>query len=556
MALIYKKLKNKNFNLTRLRRSPNLHPSIALLSVGLAFIVFGLLGTTGKFHFSPPSAVYPLMPKDDGDLNSAGEAIMPPYPKGIWSVTKAALHHEVEGYTDLSSVTPGSALGFLVSCKTNDKFSLAIYRMGYYNGAGARVYYKTKPIACFPQKMAGPNGPTGLITENWKKNYAIGIPRTWPSGYYVAKFTNGKGFQNEAPFVLKAITPSSDILLIHAASTDAAYNSWGGNSLYVGAQPHYGRAFQVSLNRPLLANNGAGEFLNWEYPMAMFLEKNNFHVDYATDFDINDNPGLLLSYKTVIDVGHDEYWTWNMQTGFQNAINHGVNLAIFGANTDYRPTRYGPDPVTKQRNRIVINYKQYSFDPEYWTDLANRSIGVSSICPGGTGLLRQVTLTGVNWRGYPFCRPESQTLGSLFEGQNDSEADLTVASSAPGWFLTDSGLSAGSSIPHLVGYEYDRYYSDPALQPANVTASGVQVVFHSLVPPNFHPVDGFAAAADIALNNGNDTQESVYYAVNGGGQVFNSGTNNWAWGLDSQLTRYYSPELSQVTLNIINHFLQ
>ena len=54
-----------------------------------------------------------------------------------WRLTNPARDHQIEGYASLTSVNRGQQIGLYVH--TQDlSYSLAIYRMGWYGGAGAR----------------------------------------------------------------------------------------------------------------------------------------------------------------------------------------------------------------------------------------------------------------------------------------------------------------------------------------------------------------------------------------------------------------------------------
>ena len=68
-------------------------------------------------------------------------------------------------------------------------------------------------------------------------------------------------------------------------TTWQAYNSYGGNSLYIGArcrvEPGAAR-YKVSYNRPFTrADDRAEDFVfNAEYPMVRWLERNGYDVSY------------------------------------------------------------------------------------------------------------------------------------------------------------------------------------------------------------------------------------------------------------------------------------
>ena len=58
-----------------------------------------------------------------------------------------------------------------------NKYSVSIYRMGYYGGAGARLMRSLGPF----QGTAEPtprDGDRNLVECNWKVGFSLEIPRT------------------------------------------------------------------------------------------------------------------------------------------------------------------------------------------------------------------------------------------------------------------------------------------------------------------------------------------------------------------------------------------
>src|SRR5207249_10094054 len=142
---------------------------------------------------------------------------------------------------------------------------------------------------------------------------------------------------------------STDTLSLHDAlpiSTWQAYNSWGGNSLYVGPSMPNGRAYKVSYNRPLTIDSvagGGGDYsspMHAEYPMIRWLEANGYNVSYTTDVDSDRLGGEILEHKVFLSVGHDEYWSGGQRANVEAARNAGVNLAFFSGNEVFWKTRW------------------------------------------------------------------------------------------------------------------------------------------------------------------------------------------------------------------------
>ena len=143
-----------------------------------------------------------------------------------------------------------------------------------------------------------------------------------------------------------ATTPArSDLLFQTSDTTWQAYNSYGGNSLYVGGRRHEpGRAYKVSYNRPFTTrgdDGGQDWVFNAEYPMVRWLEANGYDVSYTTGVD-TDRAGAAASATTRASCrsGHDEYWSGEQRANVEAARNAGVNLAFFSGNEVFWKTRW------------------------------------------------------------------------------------------------------------------------------------------------------------------------------------------------------------------------
>ena len=162
------------------------------------------------------------------------------------------------------------------------------------------------------------------------------------SGIYFARLvrTDGTSGASHVFFVVRNDASHSNLLFQTSDTTWQAYNTYGGNSLYVGSPA--GRAYKVSYNRPFTTRGtGAEDFVfNAEYPMVRFLEANGYDVSYISGVDTDRRGGLLLNHKTFLSVGHDEYWSGQQRTNVEAARDAGVNLAFFSGNEVFWKTRW------------------------------------------------------------------------------------------------------------------------------------------------------------------------------------------------------------------------
>jgi len=214
---------------------------------------------------------------------------------------------DIAGFTTKSSVQPGETLEMKVKSPT--PFTVTIYRLGYYDGKGARGM-PSSPSTAFPatdQDDCLHDPASGLVDcGNWTTNASWTVPEDAVSGVYLAMFDQGSGAGfMPYPFVVTNDSSHSDILVQTSDETWQAYNSWGGQDLYQGGGPaRDGRAYKVSYNRPLriAGDNGV---LSSEFPMIQWLERNGYDVSYASGIDVSTKASMLLNHKVFLSSGHD-----------------------------------------------------------------------------------------------------------------------------------------------------------------------------------------------------------------------------------------------------------
>ncbi|HEY9698820.1 MAG TPA: N,N-dimethylformamidase beta subunit family domain-containing protein [Trichocoleus sp.] len=455
-----------------------------------------------------------------------------------WQLTNPAIRHEIEGYASLTSVNRGEQIRLYVNT-TAPQYSIEIFRMGWYEGKGARRM--TGPIVRTGIQQPKPaiDPVTGLIECKWQDPYVLKIPDTsiidWLSGFYLAKLTaSNSGKQSYIIFVIRDDDRPSDYLFQSSVTTYQAYNNWGNKSLYQW-NSRGRKAFKVSFNRPYAPSPhragaygvGAGEFLvnvqpyprtasaGWEYNMVRWLEREGNDVTYATNLDTHANPRLLRSHAVFLSVGHDEYWSRQMRQNVETARDAGVSLSFFSANTCYWQIRLEPSPLSQELNRTIVAYKDWArLDPL----VQDRIRGNDD----------QAT---VRWREQPVNQPEAALIGVMYD-TDPVLGDITIAPDALAWLLANTDLQPGSRLIGLLGYEVDRV---TAASPANIKTIG-----HS--PYQFHRQTRYS--------------DMTFYQAKSGAIVFATGSIQWSWGLDDfnapQLRpSYLSAAAQQLTRNVL-----
>ncbi|MFN8108666.1 MAG: DUF6605 domain-containing protein [Thermoleophilia bacterium] len=259
------------------------------------------------------------------------------YPRanaGTMADQYAGVVRTIDGYTGADSVLPGGSLDLHVSSQGGRAYRVEVFRLGWYGGAGARR------IVCLPsctgshpgtQQPAPPAlDANGETAAGWPVTDTILVGDTWVSGYYIAQLvlTSGAdaGSSRYVPFVVRPPAGNTAQVLVQVpANTWAAYNGWGGKSLYDEKSLGGIRANRVSFDRPYWAS--MYDLFDHDMQTVRFLESRGYDVVYATDRDVDHNPGLLSGRRLVIANGHDEYWTGRQRDAF-DAARDGVSLAF------------------------------------------------------------------------------------------------------------------------------------------------------------------------------------------------------------------------------------
>ena len=215
----------------------------------------------------------------------------------------------IEGYFDQTSIGCGQSASLkIVGAKTAD---IELYRIGFYNGAGAR------------------------LVQTIKSARKIIASQSTPPGQYLVKLKSPGKTSTFVPLLIRG-SSASDITFISSVLTWQAYNQWGGSSLYKGANGKRDtRANTVSFDRPY-DGDGAGQFRYMEQPLIQMIEQIGLDVNYLTDTDLDKTPEI--DSASIVLGGHSEFWTQPMRDVIEKKINQGTNLLIFGGNTAYAKT--------------------------------------------------------------------------------------------------------------------------------------------------------------------------------------------------------------------------
>lgn len=467
-------------------------------------------------------------------------------------------NEDIQGFAEQMSVNRGNKIKFKVHAPAaihgeGQSFSVDIYRLGYYNGKGARCVRRgirpnESSVLSQDPNSAVVDPATGLQDfGNWQCNAEWdGIDETSGddsyaiSGVYIARLQYDKFPRafSHIPFIVRDDAKCSDLLFQTSDMTWQAYNCYGSHWLYPN-EPLNPKAFgwqfedaeirerwgrrvhAVSYNRPFTTRGDPGAktegLFHAEYPMLYWLEANGYDVQYCSGIDVhregeNFNQGVdwIKKHKVFMSVGHDEYVSAEQRGLLEAARDAGVHLAFFSGNE------------------------------MFWRVMLTKSIDCSAI-PHRTLICRKESLdrgtggdftTGL-WRD-PRSKdggcPENGLTGTLgiVSDTNDKTMDVSLEHSRL-WFWrnTDVAKRGGTGIAALpfgiVGYEWDEDVNNKARPEGLIRLSSTTRSVTRRLEYDDDPrgIEGRKATHSLTL----------YRHQKSRALVFGAGTVQWSWGL-------------------------
>jgi len=425
---------------------------------------------------------------------------------------------QIEGYCSETSVAAGDSVNLYISTNPVSRFTIEIYRMGYYQGKGGTLKKSIGPLQGKVQVNADPDPKTNFVECKWDASYQLVIPPDWLSGVYLCKLTTlPDHFQSYIIFIVKD-KRKVDFLFQCSDLTWQCYNRWPywhsmydeGHNPWIntnGAKVSFDRPYALYVNElpsgfnPL--SNGSGEFLLWEYPLCFWMEKEGYDVSYISDLDTHADSTELFRAKGYLSVGHDEYWTYDMFNNVIRARDKGVNLLFLSGNA-VNGTEWLAPSTDNRPNRTTGRLPERLFSNE------QELLGASSY--------------GVGYGSF-ICRAPDH------------------------WIFANTGMKENDSILNLVGWEY---HGRPA---------GHQRDLVVLAETKPDPLS-------FGAKNPQNYISTIYTAAKGN-FVFNAGTCWWVQPLartpayphpmklkDSIDFSKPDPRVQQMTRNLLNRVLE
>ncbi|MBS2966040.1 hypothetical protein KGA66_23550 [Actinocrinis puniceicyclus] len=457
------------------------------------------------------------------------------------TVSSDDLGRQIKGYASATSVNIGDSVDFHVSTDPARAFTVSVYRLGHYAGAGARRVAGSPWLPGRTQPAPVTDHPTGTISCRWGVSWTLNVPRTWTAGMYLAALTADSGHRSFVPFVVRDDARRADFLVILPFSTYQAYNQWPldgkvGKSLYYGyghdGNPNAAgseagsvrtdvhgapiayrtRARRVSFARPYSAV-GLPQRADLDYEFLQWAERSGYDLSYATSVDLHDGRINTSQYSALIFSGHDEYWSRAMRDTVASAVESGTHAAFIAANNVYWHVRFEPD-AQGRGSRLMTCWKS---DPDPQADAS-----------GPTCLWRTIDPHGAH--------AEQSLIGVQYNGIPKAEMPLVV-SGADHWFWAGTGVVDGETIPRIVGGEADGF---------DAGAPKPKAARHTMLSASHFMAQGGSNWPRI--------QHTSLYETPRGALVFGAATFNWSLGLNRP--GYVDARIQRATANLFSRLRQ
>ncbi len=436
----------------------------------------------------------------------------------------------IEGYCSRTSVRAGEKIRFQVSTNPPSPFTIDIYRMGSYGGAGGRHVASLGPFKGETQPDP-PIGKNRVRECQWTACATLKIPRDWLSGVYIGKLTTQHDQWQSYVIFIVGDDRRADFIFQCSDITWQAYNRWPSQfALYDNGHEHWycGPGVDVSFNRPYgkycqildaPLSTGSGEWFLWEFPLAFWMEAHGYDVTYISNLDTHSNPHGLRRAKGFLSVGHDEYYSLEMYQNLRSAINDGLNVAFLSGNTCCGRIALRPDSA----------------------GVPNRTYGrVDYFGPRDEGMIKRFP----SMAAFPFrSPPEGLLLGARSNVPPCTGGADWICTLPYHWIYAGTGMKEGDHIPGVIGWEF--HGNPPDLPGLEIVATG--------------------RTQDAPGKPNGGIYTATIYPGPKGNFVFNASTCWWADGLSEppgyvRPSVYTSPKgpdprLQRITANLLERII-
>ncbi len=361
----------------------------------------------------------------------------------------------INGYTSVTSVTIGDPIDFHVGVGRPERYTITIYRVGYYDGTGARRMVSSQPLEGLPQPAPATDAVTGLVSCDWSVGWTLNVPADWISGLYLAEFStmsdrsvDVRRLSSHTPFVVRDDNRPTELCVVIPFASFQAHNMWPqdgvtGKSLIHGYRDgeisDRDRAVKVSFDRPY-DGDGLPSLIDLDQHAISWAEAQGYDLAYVTDVDVHAGRVDLTNFAGVIFSGQGEYTSVEMRTALAEAVSGGTSMAFLSAKNMHWHTRLEPSADGRADRTVVCYYS--TPDPETRPGMATLKWRTRDPGPG---------------------KAEQTMLGVQFRAPVVAARPLVVTNEDH-WFWLGTGARDGYGFPDVVASEadgYDRRYGLP-----------------------------------------------------------------------------------------------
>ncbi len=451
-----------------------------------------------------------------------------------WRIPANDNPNVIQGFANTTYASSGQGVKFYVSSHSV-RYRIVAYRMGWYQGLGARQIWSSPREVGRVQPMCPVAHSTNMVScTNWKRSLTVTVTPQFVPGDYLFKLIAGPRAASYVPLTIWDPQSTATYVVMNRSFVEQGWNAYGGYSFYQGVgpcildsntYPPCNRARVVSFDRPYNTGFGASDFIANEYPLVQLMEREGLNVTYITDVTLSEHPQLLQSHRVLLSLDHDETWTYSERAAVARAVAGGMNVVYFGAAAMVRHVRLQPSPFGPDSEEV--DYRNALEDPL-------------------NGVASPLQVTGNTWDSPPTNWSPIPQIGVQYSGYLTPGASAAMVIYAPSsWVFAGTGLRKGTTLPGVIASDFDHVIS------STLTPSNLEVLAHSPIPINSATVSG-------STWGGVSYSDMVYFTnPRSGAGVIDTGNNVWIGDLHAcpASNRHCpSPVLVAITNNILRLF--
>ena len=374
----------------------------------------------------------------------------------------------LQGYPSAPSTPQGGSVGIKVST-TFPNYTATVLRLAPSASGTVTVMPAASHTGQFKPL------PSGYRSAGcgWSTDFTLSIPTSWQSGVYSAHLQSPDGVPHDVVFYVRPAAPQHSVAVVIPTNTYNAYNTWGGHDQYTAGQGGVQRV--ITMMRPSTTTTTTGDgvishTLFHDLFLLQWMTSQNIAFDCYTDLDIDaTGPTWLPSYKAVVLLSHNEYWSETARQNLLNYLNGGGRAIVTGGNTLYERIAYTTDrgavifrTPTGVRDLFEDAGKPSSdvigleFNPASYMDFYPYQVQASHPFLNGTGLGVGGTFGATAYNGaasgweidqYAGTSPGTVVIASGLNPNGGGDM-CQVPKPNNGWVFTTGSISFNGAIPN------------------------------------------------------------------------------------------------------------